>query len=58
MLFRSYDLKAVVEHLRQQTGVPILTGFPFGHVPTKVTMPLGMRVQLAVEGRDALIGWH
>lgn len=55
---RGYDLKSVVEHLRALTGVPILTGFPFGHVPTKVTMPLGVRVQLAVEGRDALIGWH
>lgn len=55
---RGYDLKSVVEYLRALTGVPILTGFPFGHVPTKVTMPLGVRVQLAVEGRDALIGWH
>lgn len=55
---RGYDLKSVVEHLRALTGVPILTGFPFGHVPTKVTMPFGVRVHLAVEGRDALIGWH
>lgn len=55
---RGYSLKTVVEHLRTLAGVPILTGFPFGHVPTKVTMPFGMRVQLAVEGRDALIGWH
>lgn len=55
---RGYDLKSVVEYLRALTGVPILTGFPFGHVPTKVTMPLGVRVQLAVEGRDAFIGWH
>jgi len=55
---RGYDLKTVVAHLRSLTGVPILTGFPFGHVPTKVTMPLGVRVQLAVEGRDAFIGWH
>lgn len=55
---RGYDLKSAVEHLRSQTGVPILTGFPFGHVPTKVTMPFGVRVQLAVEGRDAFVGWH
>lgn len=55
---RGYTLKTVVDHLRSQTQVPILTGFPFGHVPTKITMPLGLRVQLAVEGRDALVGWH
>ena len=38
-------------------GTPILTGLPFGHVPTKVTLPVGARVQLVVQGRDVLIGW-
>ncbi|MEP7102770.1 MAG: LD-carboxypeptidase, partial [Burkholderiales bacterium] len=33
------------------------TGLPFGHVPTKVTMPVGARVTLLVQGRDVLIGW-
>jgi muramoyltetrapeptide carboxypeptidase len=36
---------------------PILTGLPFGHVPTKVCLPVGARVTLAVSGRDAFIGW-
>ena len=36
---------------------PILTGLPFGHVPPKVTLPVGRTVQLLVEGRDVLIGW-
>jgi heme/copper-type cytochrome/quinol oxidase subunit 2 len=26
-------------------------------VPTKVTMPVGARVQLLVQGRDVLLGW-
>jgi muramoyltetrapeptide carboxypeptidase len=39
------------------TRTPVLTGLPFGHVPTKVTMPFGQPVTLLVEGRDALIGW-
>ena len=43
--------------LREQVGIPVLTGLPFGHVPTKVTMPVGARVQLLVQGRDVLIGW-
>ncbi len=34
-----------------------LTGLPIGHVPTKVTLPLGVPVELAVQGRDALVGW-
>ena len=54
---RGYSMKAVVEHLRSVTKAPILTGLPFGHVPTKVTMPVGARVTLLVEKRDVLIGW-
>ena len=56
-LDRGYSLKAVVAHLRTQTKTPILTGLPFGHVPTKVTLPVGAKVDLVVQGRDALIGW-
>ena len=54
---RGYDMKAVVRHLRGLTKTPIVTGLPFGHVPTKVTMPVGARVTLLVEGRNVWIGW-
>lgn len=56
-LDRGYNLKAVVAHLRAVTGVPILTGLPFGHVPTKVCLPIGRETQLVVEGREALMVW-
>ena len=56
-LDRGYSLKAMVEHLRSMTSVPILTGLPFGHVPTKLTLPVGRRVTLLVDGRNVLIGW-
>ena len=56
-LDRGYSVKTVVAHLRTLTRTPILTGLPFGHVPTKVTMPVGATVQLAVQGRDVFIGW-
>ena len=55
---RGYDLKSALDHLRSVTRTPILTGLPFGHVATKVCMPFGVKVQLVVEGRNALIGWH
>jgi muramoyltetrapeptide carboxypeptidase len=55
---RGFSLKTVVAHLRSLTQTPILTGLPFGHVPTKVTMPVGARVSLFVQGRDVLIGWE
>ena len=56
-LDRGYTLKNAVEHLRSVSKTPILTGLPFGHVPTKLTLPVGARVTLAVQGRDVLIGW-
>lgn len=56
-LDRGYKLKSAVDELRSRTPVPILTGLPFGHVPTKVSLPVGARVELAVAGRDVLLGW-
>ena len=56
-LDRGYGLKAAVAQLRSVCRVPVLTGLPFGHVPTKVCLPVGRRVTLAVQGRDAFIGW-
>ncbi len=56
-LDRGFNLKTVVAHLRSVLKVPVLTGLPFGHVATKVTLPVGRSVQLLVQGRDVLIGW-
>ncbi len=57
---RGYKLTTVVDWLRTQLaphGVPVLTGLPFGHVATKVLLPVGRVVDLAVRGRDALMFW-
>lgn len=48
-----YDLKAVLDHLRSLTRVPILTGLPYGHEHPVLTLPHGVRVGLAVQGRTA-----
>jgi len=56
-LDRGYTLKSAIAQLRSVCSTPILTGLPFGHVPTKVTLPVGARVQLVVQGRDVLVGW-
>ncbi len=56
-LDRGYTLKSAIEHLRSVTRTPILTGLPFGHIETKVTMPVGAKVTLLVQDRDVLIGW-
>lgn len=56
-LDRGYTLKSAVAHVRSVCATPILTGLPFGHVPTKLTLPVGAKVQLLVQGRDVLVGW-
>ena len=56
-LDRGYHLKSAVAHLRSVCTVPVLTGLPFGHVPTKVSLPVGARVQLVVQGRNVLMAW-
>jgi muramoyltetrapeptide carboxypeptidase len=56
-LDRGYSLRVAVDHLRSVCATPILTGLPFGHIPTKVSLPVGRRVQLVVQGRDVLLGW-
>jgi muramoyltetrapeptide carboxypeptidase len=56
-LDRGYTLKSAIAYLRSVTKTPILTGLPFGHVPTKVCLPIGRKVTLAAQGRDAFIAW-
>ena len=52
-----YSLATAIDRVRAATKTPILTGLPFGHVATKVTMPVGARVRLVVDGRNAFLGW-
>ncbi len=56
-LDRGYSLKTVIQYLRTQVKTPILTGLPFGHVPVKLSLPLGRQVTLVVQGRDAFVMW-
>lgn len=56
-LDRGYGLKACVEALRERVKVPLLTGLPFGHVPTKVCLPVGAKAEMMVEGRDVIVAW-
>ncbi|NCW41202.1 MAG: LD-carboxypeptidase, partial [Betaproteobacteria bacterium] len=54
---KGFKLASVVEWLRSNLKVPVLTDLPFGHVPTKVCLPVGAPVSVLVEERDALILW-
>lgn len=55
---RGYTLKTMVDYLRSRTRTPILTGLPFGHAPTIVTIPVGARVTLATQRREAFMAWE
>ena len=54
---KGFKLQTVIDWLRMQVKRPVVQGLPFGHVPTKVLLPVGAQVSLSVEGRDALIYW-
>ena len=56
-LDRGYGLAAAIARVRAAVRTPILTGLPFGHVPTKVSLPVGAKVSLLVDGREAFVGW-
>lgn len=55
-----YDLDTMIDHCRSAFGVPIFAGLPFGHCRDKLTLPVGARCTLAVQGgvaRLALSGY-
>jgi muramoyltetrapeptide carboxypeptidase len=54
---KGYRLQTVVDWLRRQVKAPVLQNLPFGHVPTKVLLPVGAQVELAAEGREAMLVW-
>ncbi len=54
---KGFKLQTVVNWLRERVKAPVFTGLPFGHVATKVCLPVGQPVDLVVQGRDALVLW-
>ena len=52
-----FNLNAVAARLQTQVTARVVMGLPFGHVSTKVLLPVGAKVTLAVEGRQALLVW-
>ena len=54
---KGFTLQSVVQWLRTQTKTPILTNLPYGHVATKVLLPVGAKADLLTEGRDVMLVW-
>jgi len=41
-----FGLASAIAQLRGRLDMPVLTGLPFGHVPRKLTLPIGARARL------------
>lgn len=54
---RGFGINTVIDRLRTSLKVPVLAGLPFGHVPTKVLLPVGAKVSMAADGRDVFLVW-
>jgi len=48
---------AALARVRHGLKTPLLTGLPAGPAQPRLSLPLGRRVQVAVLGRDVLVGW-
>ncbi len=54
---RGFKLQTVIDWLRCHAKIPVVTNLPFGHVQTKVLLPVGALTDLNVQGRDVLLTW-
>ncbi|MEO8508750.1 MAG: LD-carboxypeptidase [Betaproteobacteria bacterium] len=48
-----YDMDGAIAQIRSVCATPILSGLPFGHVPDKLTLPVGGRCELTVRAGAA-----
>ena len=54
---KGFKLDTVAQWLRTQISIPVVSGLPLGHVPTKVLLPVGAKVDLVLQGQEALMAW-
>lgn len=49
----SYDFSTVANHISRTAKIPVLTGFPFGHIADKITFPLGAHARIRMNGNGS-----
>ena len=54
---KGFKLGTVVAWLQAQLKVPVITNLPYGHVQTKVLLPVGKHADLVAEGKDVMMVW-
>jgi muramoyltetrapeptide carboxypeptidase len=53
-----FDMPSVLRWLRATVKVPVVTGLPYGHIPTRATLPIGRKVGVATEKGMAHLVLH
>lgn len=46
-----FSLDSVIEQMQRVSGVPFVTGLPFGHIENLVTLPFGANAHLVATER-------
>lgn len=54
---KGFKLNTVVAWLQSKLKTPVLTNLPYGHVQTKVLLPVGKFAELAAAGKDVMLVW-
>lgn len=54
---KGFKLNTVFDWFRTQIRAPIFCNLPYGHVATKVLLPMGAKVDMVVQDRNALVAW-
>lgn len=54
---QDYDLLAMRRYIQDILPIPVISGFPFGHIAHKLTVPIGMPATLCVKGKHADLSW-
>jgi muramoyltetrapeptide carboxypeptidase len=54
---KGFKMRTVFDWLGSQIKAPILTNLPYGHVQTKVLLPVGATVDLIQQDRNILMAW-
>jgi muramoyltetrapeptide carboxypeptidase len=55
---KGFKFETVLQWLRNHLKIPVLTNLPMGHVPTKVLLPVGRKLSLTLQQRDAFLLWE
>jgi muramoyltetrapeptide carboxypeptidase len=54
---KGFKLGTVIHWIESQLKIPVLSNLPYGHVQTKVLLPVGGSVDVVAEGRDVMMVW-